>query len=169
MRQRNKARRFGGPVNGQLSSQLSSQLSGQKNGRRNGQTVGKAGGQKSGWISRLRWRIDWPSLIALIALCAILFFLFFSLGVAVGILARVAVLAIVLFAYFAVIALLDGGSRHALANRPLARTLACGVLGVVIAFLLLTLFANGEESWLLAGAMFGAALGWLGTAWARFL
>lgn len=165
MRQRNKARRFGGPVNGQLS--------GQKNGQRNGQTDAKVGGQKSGGLFRKagasRLRIDGPSLTALAALCVILFFLFFSLGVSVGILARVAVLAIVLFAYFCVIALLDGGSRHALANRPLARTLACGALGVVIALLLLSLFAHGDESWVLAGAMFGAALGWLGTAWARFL
>ena len=51
----------------------------------------------------------------------------------------------------------------------MARTLACAALGVVIAFALGALLRGSEDSWLLAGAVFGGALGWLGTGWARFL
>lgn len=145
MRQLKKARRFGGPAGGPAVHATGALL------------------------RHRRWRPDWPVLAALLALIAILFFLFLALGVSIIILLKVLLLAIAVAAYLAAIALLDGGSRRSVANRPLARTLACAALGVAIAFALLSLLRNGEDSWLLAGAVFGAALGWLGTGWARFL
>ena len=145
MRQRKKARRFGGQVAGPATHATGTLL------------------------RRKRWRPAWPVLAALLALIAILFCLFLALGVSVVILVKVVLLALAVAAYLGVIALLDGGSRRAVASRPLARTLACAALGVVIALALSTLLRGGEESWLLAGAVFGGALGWLGTGWARFL
>lgn len=145
MRQRKKARRFGGPAKHPVV---------QPRERR--------------YLPRAA-RPDWPSIAGVGILCGILFFLFFSIGVPVLTLGKVAALALVLALYFVVIALLDKRSRHMLQSRPMLRTLACGMLGVVVAFLLASLLHGGDESWLLAGAVLGALLGWLGTGWARFL
>jgi len=83
---------------------------------------------------------------------------------------NVGLLFAVLGAFYGAIVTLDGESGMSYANRPLLRTFICGGLGAT-AVLLVQAWPpqTFNASWPSTGFLIGAALGWLGWTWAKYV
>ena len=76
----------------------------------------------------------------------------------------------VLGAYYGTIAILDGDSDIAYRNSPFLRTLLCGVLSAIAAFLIQSWPPQSFSGWWVALCFcVGAGLGLLGWKWAKYV
>ena len=83
---------------------------------------------------------------------------------------NVALLFAVLGSFYGAIAALDSASGMSSADRPFLRTVLCGILGATLVLLVQawppqTFNAVGP----IVGLLVGAALGWLGWRWAKYV
>lgn len=85
-----------------------------------------------------------------------------------GLLLRLVCVFALFGAYFAAIVVLDGRSDMQFPDRPILRTIVCGVLGAIATLLIQTGPARSfDTDWIAFNACIGAALGYLGWRWAK--
>jgi len=85
-----------------------------------------------------------------------------------GLLLRVVCLFALIGAYLAAIVVLDGRSDMDFPDRPLLRTVVCGVLAAIATLLIQTGPAQSfDTDWIALTGGIGAALGYLGWRWAK--